>query len=192
MSCYYSEQTGSFYDESIHGVFGEPESTIPNDAREVSQEEIQMLIDGQYNGKLIKFNAELKKPVLVDAPAKTEEQLKAELLRLLIQVCDQKQNDAIKLLIGYKATPGQLERYKRKYERALAGAFSAEENAAIIAAHEGFLNSIDNFADMIEYARIHTAGLIDTGELVKAEAIIEQAKAFDSTTTMEQVQSLFV
>ena len=118
-------------------------------------------------------------------------EFKNSLLKKLIDACDKKQDDAIVMLLGYKATAGQLERYKRKYERALNNKFSADENAAIIANHEGFFTAIDNFADLIEFVRINTAALIEAGEFEKAKAVIQQAQMFDATTTLEDVQALF-
>ena len=50
----------------------------------------------------------------------------------LITLADTKQQDAQKLILGYKATQPQIERYKDKYERAKEGEFDDATNQVII------------------------------------------------------------
>lgn len=64
---FYSASTASFYLSSIHDI-------IPDDKVEISQKEYLALLSGQEGGKTIQPNKN-GKPVLVDPPALTPEQL---------------------------------------------------------------------------------------------------------------------
>lgn len=114
------------------------------------------------------------------------EQLKAKLL----SACDHKQSDVLRMILGDKYSPAQLERYKRKYEWAKAGDFSEAENAEIIAKHEGFLVEVDVFIKMIETARMTIADVIDAGELDRAEMLIETVSTLDKTATPEKLAEM--
>lgn len=50
---YYAKSTRGFYDESIHGTFGAPDSLIPADAVEVTEDEHAALLTEQTQGKEI-------------------------------------------------------------------------------------------------------------------------------------------
>lgn len=65
---HYSKQTGGFYSREIHG------DNIPADAVEITDEEHAALLAGQAAGKVITAD-ENGRPVLVDPPAPTPEQL---------------------------------------------------------------------------------------------------------------------
>lgn len=64
---FYSASTASFYLSSIHDF-------IPDDKVEISQKEYLSLLAGQESGKTIQPNKN-GKPVLVDPPAPTSQQL---------------------------------------------------------------------------------------------------------------------
>lgn len=68
---FYSKSTGGFYDAAIHG------DNIPADAVEVSAEQHAALIEGQSRGKRIVAD-EAGRPVLVDPPPPTTEQIIAQ------------------------------------------------------------------------------------------------------------------
>lgn len=81
---YYSQQTGGFYDEAIHGtrkifatsqdndgVFSHTEvdnhdCKIPSDAVEITQEEYDALFEAQAQGKVISWDDVTQKPVAKD------------------------------------------------------------------------------------------------------------------------------
>ena len=112
----------------------------------------------------------------------------------LMDLCDEKQNDIQDYLLGYKSTPMQLLRYIDKYDRAIAGTgtWSAEENARIIQNHEYYQANLRNFIDLIEAFRMPADDLIIAGELDKLRAMFPIAREFGLTTTLEDVQALFV
>ncbi len=62
------------------------------------------------------------KKELENEAKKIENQAKIQNIQIsLMELCDRKQSEAQALILGYKATPLQIERYKDKYERAKAG-----------------------------------------------------------------------
>ena len=65
---FYSKSKGGFYDEAIHG------DNIPADAVEITKAEHAVLLEGQAQGKAIVAD-ENGRPILVDPPAPTEEEL---------------------------------------------------------------------------------------------------------------------
>ena len=107
-------------------------------------------------------------------------------------LCDKKQDEVQKLVLGYKATPMQLQRYEDKYKRAKAGEWDQELNDSIIANHEAYLTAMRNLVDLIEYFRSKTDDLIIAGDLDKANEVIAGAEAFDQNTTLADIDSLFV
>lgn len=118
--------------------------------------------------------------------------VKAEVLQeKLMILCDGKQEDAYKLMLGYKATPKQIERYKDKYERAKEGEFEDAVNAVIIQKFEVMRSAIRQFTDMIELFRSYVDDLIQSGELDKAEFAIEAGQQFDAETQTDDVKALF-
>lgn len=67
MKTYYSRSTNGFYAHGMH-------DTLPVDVIEITQAQHQELIFGQSNGKIISSD-ENGKPVLIDPPQPTTEQL---------------------------------------------------------------------------------------------------------------------
>lgn len=67
MKTYYSRSTNGFY---VHGIH----AAMPDDVIEITQAQHQELILGQSNGKIISSD-ENGKPVLIDPPQPTTEQL---------------------------------------------------------------------------------------------------------------------
>jgi hypothetical protein len=108
----------------------------------------------------------------------------------LMYLCDKKQDEAQKLVLGYKATPLQIERYKDKYVRAKAGEFDEVTNALIITNHEQYLNAMRNLVDLIEYFRSAVDDLIIAEQLNKANEVIVAAESFGADTTLEDIQGL--
>ncbi len=108
----------------------------------------------------------------------------------LIELCDRKQSEAQALILGYKATSLQIERYKDKYERAKTGEFDEATNSIIIQKHEEYIKAIRNLVDLIEYFRSAVDDLIIAGELDKANELIQKAESFGATTTLEDIQGL--
>lgn len=68
---FYAKSTNGFYDEAIHG------DNIPADAVEITAEEHAALLEGQSQGKLIQADSN-GRPVLVDPPPPTTEQITAQ------------------------------------------------------------------------------------------------------------------
>jgi len=110
----------------------------------------------------------------------------------LMTLCDKKQDEVQKLVLGYKATPMQLERYKDKYERAKAGEFDQALNDLIILNHEQYLTTMRNLVDLIEYFRSEVDDMIIAGSLDQANEAITKAELFDETTTLDNAKSLLL
>lgn len=108
----------------------------------------------------------------------------------LIALADTKQQDAQKLILGYKATTLQIERYKDKYERAKEGEFDDATNQVIIQKFEYMRSAIRQFTDMIEEYRGFVDDLIQAGELDKAEKAIEAGESFGAETTKADIEAL--
>ncbi len=117
-------------------------------------------------------------------------QNKEGLFSRLMQLCDSKQDEDESYMLKHKNTVGQRRRYQDKYERALAGEFSAEERAAIIANYEATRDAIRAFADLIELFRQTVDDWIVDGQLEKAEQAITAAVAFDATTNQADIEQL--
>lgn len=120
----------------------------------------------------------------------TDEETSEELLKRLMMLCDTKQIEAQKLILGEKATPLQLQRYDDKYARAKAGEFEDAVNQAIIAKYEQARSAIRNFVDLIELFRGAVDDLIKAQEFDKAKRLIEAGRGLDASTTTEQIQQL--
>ena len=117
--------------------------------------------------------------------------VKAEALQIrLMFICDSKQEAAQKMILGYKSTPLQIERYKDKYERAVGGEFEPETNALIIEKFEAMRSDVRGFTDLIEEFRGVVDDFIQTGELEKAQAAISAAALFSASTTKDDVVNL--
>ena len=117
--------------------------------------------------------------------------VKAEALQIgLMFICDSKQEAAQKMILGYKSTPLQIERYKDKYERAVGGEFEPETNALIIEKFEAMRSDVRGFTDLIEEFRGVVDDFIQAGELEKAQAAISAAALFSAPTTKDDVVNL--
>jgi len=110
----------------------------------------------------------------------------------LMILCDKKQDYFQDIVLGYKNTPKQIERYEDKYKRAIANEWDEETNNLIIANYESYITNLRNFVDLLEYFRGITDDLIIAGDLDKANEVIALAEAFDETTTLADVDNLFV
>ncbi len=131
------------------------------------------------------------KKELENEAKKIENQAKIQNIQIsLMELCDRKQSEAQALILGYKATPLQIERYKDKYERAKAGEFDEAINTIIIAKHEEYIKAIRNLVDLIEYFRSAVDDLIIAGEFDRASELIQKAESFGATTTLEDIQGL--
>ena len=108
----------------------------------------------------------------------------------LMTLCDTKQNDVEKLILGYKATPKQIERYKDKYERAKSGEFDIATNEVIIAKYEAMLVKIRGFIDLIEKFRGGVDDMITAGELDRARVALDAGKNFDASTTITDINAV--
>ena len=113
------------------------------------------------------------------------------LMQILMEMCDTKQEQAQKLILGEKATPLQLKRYDDKYERAKAGEFEDAVNQEIITKYEQARGAIRKFVDLIELFRGAVDDLIKAKEFDKAKALIEAGRGLNASTTPEQIQQLF-
>lgn len=69
---FYSPETKGFYSSEIHG------NSLPADVVEITAEEHAALLDGQSIGKIISADAD-GRPMLMDPPAPTTEQLQAQI-----------------------------------------------------------------------------------------------------------------
>lgn len=125
------------------------------------------------------------------APPKSSIEIQKYIQMTLMILCDTKQDEAVKLVLGYKATPYQIERYKDKYERAKAGEWDSATNTEIITNYETYLGNVRAFVDLIEYFRSNVDDLIIAGNLDRANELIELAKGFDETTTLAELEGLF-
>jgi len=137
----------------------------------------------------------------LEIQAKVEDTQKA-----LINLCDQKQ-DAIKtMILGYKNTKPQQERYENKYERALKVKADIEANTTptetnqkiltdyqtIIAKYEYAKSQIEKFIDLIESFRTKVDDMIKAGEIDKANELIALAQNFGADTTQDDIDNLFL
>ncbi len=140
----------------------------------------------------------------IPKPFKSDEEKAKDLQRSLIEVCDYKHNGAKSLILGYKNTPGQIERYHNKYERAVkvkaqldAGNEPTESNkdivancSIIMANHVFAKKSIEAFTDLIEYFRGKVSDVIKSGDFEKAEELIEIGKSFNEKTSISDIDKL--
>ncbi|MFN4328292.1 MAG: hypothetical protein ACK4FF_05395 [Limnobacter sp.] len=89
----YSPGTKGFYSEEIHG------DNIPADAVEITTEEHSALLAAQSEGKVIKWDSKKKKPVAVDPPPPTREQVvqtyKAHIQHRLDDFCRTREYDGV-------------------------------------------------------------------------------------------------
>lgn len=116
--------------------------------------------------------------------------VKAFLSERLMSLADRKQEEAARLVLGYKATLLQLERYRDKYERARAGEWKPDRNKIIIEKHEAAQAQIRRYVDLIEEYREFVADLIEEGKMDKAEKALEAAASFDEKTTQADIKRM--
>ena len=162
----------------IKGFYEDTISEPPEGSVEITDDDWKQAIESGVTH----FNSQgfsMEKP--------TKEQLEKQLMRL----ADTKQESAEALILGYKATPKQIERYKDKYERAKEGEFADEVNAVIIQKFEDVRSDVRQLTDLIEVYRGFVDDLIQAGELDKAEQAIEAGRSFDETTTQDDITNLF-
>jgi len=112
----------------------------------------------------------------------------------LMYLCDAAQNQVNDMILGYKNTPLQLDRYIDKYHRALAGtgSWDEEENQRIIANHEAYQVAIRSLIDKIEAFRMQADDLIITGNFVKLEEVLPFMQPFNPASTIEEINDLFL
>jgi len=115
---YYSETTGGFYSDEIHGILGDPASTVPVDAVAITAAEHAALISAEQSGQVIvadgSGNPVAQAPALpsldgAKATASAEVDAQAETARLQFMT----------------GGVGQAMTYQLKYEEALAYAADA-------------------------------------------------------------------
>ncbi len=102
------------------------------------------------------------------------EQKVQEVQERLMSLCDSKQNEAEKLILGYKATPKQIERYKDKYERALLEEFKEGENRIIIQKYSEYIEELNVYVDLIELFRGKVGDLIKAGNITEAKKLVDE------------------
>jgi len=166
-------------DGVIEGFYESDISKPPKGSVKITQEDWQEAVDigaNHFDGTVFSVKKEpLNKEVLANQ---------------LMFLADTKQEDAEGLILGYKATPKQIERYKDKYERAKEGEFDDATNQIIIQKFEAMRSAIRQFTDMIEEYRGFVDDLIQAGELDKAEKAIEAGRSFRAETTREDIMKL--
>jgi hypothetical protein len=104
----YAKSTGGFYAADIH-------NDIPADAVEITAEEHAAMIEGQSVGRLIQAD-ESGRPVLVDAPPPTIEQVRAEKLAQLDAA--RKAAETASVTVAGKPFPA-TEEFQAKISRSL-------------------------------------------------------------------------
>ena len=106
----------------------------------------------------------------------------------LMHLCDTKQGEAERLILGYKATPKQLQRYVDKYEQAKLGLFNDETNDTVITLHKEYLTTLRQMIGVWEYFRSAVDDMIVAGELVKANECTKASKELAANSTLEQIK----
>lgn len=153
--------------------------------------DILKLEKGLYmNGEFLDVSSENQKKVLIEADKLEAKHRIIDTQKDLITLCDSKQKQVEKMILGYKATSMQIERYKDKYERAKLGEFDTDTNTIIVSKHEQYVGAIRKFVDLIEYFRSAVDDLIVTNKLDRANELIYVAQRFDENTTLKQIQEL--
>ena len=134
---FYSKTTNGFYDETIHGsrqieivlesdpetgnvIVSEmqpnPDCLIPLDAVEITKERHVALLDAQSQGKIIQSDED-GKPVAVDAPVPTEEQVVKvymdEVQRYMDKTAQEYGYDDLKSAVTYADEP-IVEKYQKE------------------------------------------------------------------------------
>jgi hypothetical protein len=118
--------------------------------------------------------------------SKREKELKEELMVF----CDNKQEEFQEMLLGYKATPLQLQRYIDKYERALKGEFDKNINDLIIQNHEYYQNNLRLLIDKIEYFRMPVDDLLMDQKFDEVTYLLLNGDNYLNTeSTFEEIQA---
>lgn len=123
----------------------------------------------------------------------------------LNNLCDTKSKEAKNYINGSEVSSEQLERYKEKEEIALSSDKSSLQLEAdlqgitvdelatlIIDKANDYRLALKLFNTRIEAFRIAVSKVISSGDLEKANAIIEKAKYFDANTSDGDIKALFV
>lgn len=143
-------------------------------------------------GEQAVFDAEKETWLVEMIPQPAEVEVTPESLkREVVWACDKKQDEVGQMLLGEKFTLGQIKRYELKYDSAKKGEFSDAENAAIIVAHEAYLALFKEKINLIEMARHGISRVIETGDLIRAESLLDTVKEFGADTTKESLVTLF-
>ena len=157
--------------------------------------------------KYIKGNEQKE---LLDILSRDKAQKRVKDTQLALQsLCDTKSIAAKAYINGAKVTVEQLARYEEKYQIAIE--YKANGNYAdilkleadlqgltvgaladvIITKGDAYKQALITFNAKIEAFRVQVSKLINAGDIDKANAVIEQAKAFNETTTDAQIIELF-
>ena len=120
-------------------------------------------------------------------------------------LCDTKSKEAKKYINGGEVSSEQLERYKEKEEIALSSDKSPLQLEAdlhgitvdelvtlIITKSNDYRLALKLFNTKIEAFRVAVSKIIDSGDLEKANTIIEKARDFEHNTSDEDIKALFV
>lgn len=104
---YYAKSAAGFFDESLCGTFGAPDSLIPADAVEITEQEHAQLLIDQSQGKVIVADAD-GRPV-AQLPQLTQQQhfdaISAELQKALEQGAKDRRYDSLLSACSYAAQP---------------------------------------------------------------------------------------
>ncbi|MDL2187287.1 phage tail assembly chaperone [Pseudomonas sp. ChxA] len=114
--CRVNETRGGFFDPRIHGEIGSPGCTIPEGAKELTDELYAELTAAQDNGKLVYPDAD-GYPVLIDPPPPSpEEQATTERTWRDVQLT---------------ATDGVVTRHRDELEEGVATTLTVEQYAEL-------------------------------------------------------------
>ena len=173
--------------------------------------EFQLIDDG--NGVKIKWDTEKEIPTQEQIEAKIKELEAQEKVsnayKQLQELCDTKSKQAKNFIAGKEVTDEQVRRYEEKYQIAkeykATGAYAdrlkleadlqgltVDELADLITQKgDAWNEAIITFNARIEAFRVKVADLIESGEIDKANEIIEKAKDLGADATDEDVKALF-
>ena len=101
-------------------------------------------------------------------------ELRKNLKQDLMTYCDFQQKRFFDLLLGYKNTQNQKDRYSLKYERALQKEWVSSTNLKIIQKYENALQKTKQFTDVNEYFREHIDNLFKIGHWEEARDILQR------------------